>query len=54
MLYVDAKAAGVIEAKKAGFTLSGVETQSGASRYLKLELIFSSTMAPGQRSFSPS
>src|SRR5688572_1789371 len=29
MLYVDARAAGVIEAKKAGFTLSGVETQSG-------------------------
>jgi type I restriction enzyme R subunit len=28
MLYVDARAAGVIEAKKAGFTLSGVEPQS--------------------------
>ena len=28
MLYVDGKAAGVLEAKKKGFTLSGVETQS--------------------------
>lgn len=28
LLYVDAKAAGVLEAKKQGFTLSGVETQS--------------------------
>ena len=28
LLYVDGKAAGVIEAKKAGVTLSGVETQS--------------------------
>ena len=32
-LYVDARAAGVIEAKKAGATLTGVETQSG--RYAK-------------------
>jgi type I restriction enzyme R subunit len=29
LLYVDGKAAGVIEAKKEGVTLSGVETQSG-------------------------
>lgn len=29
LLYVDGKAAGVIEAKKEGATLSGVETQSG-------------------------
>ena len=29
LLYVDAKAAGVIEAKRQGSTLSGVETQSG-------------------------
>jgi type I restriction enzyme, R subunit len=29
LLYVDGKAAGVIEAKKAGATLTGVETQSG-------------------------
>lgn len=29
LLYVDAKAAGVIEAKRQGATLSGVETQSG-------------------------
>ena len=29
MLYIDAKAAGVLEAKKEGYTLSGVETQSG-------------------------
>ena len=28
LLYVDGKAAGVIEAKKAGVTLTGVETQS--------------------------
>jgi type I restriction enzyme R subunit len=28
LLYIDGKAAGVIEAKKAGVTLSGVETQS--------------------------
>lgn len=28
LLYVDGKAAGVIEAKKAGITLTGVETQS--------------------------
>lgn len=28
LLYVDARAAGVLEAKKKGFTLSGVETQS--------------------------
>jgi len=28
MLYIDAKAAGVLEAKKEGYTLSGVETQS--------------------------
>lgn len=28
LLYVDGKAAGVLEAKKKGFTLSGVETQS--------------------------
>lgn len=28
MLYIDGKAAGVIEAKKEGVTLSGVETQS--------------------------
>ncbi|MEW6764815.1 MAG: type I restriction-modification enzyme R subunit C-terminal domain-containing protein [Pseudomonadota bacterium] len=33
LLYVDGKAAGVIEAKKAGVTLSGVETQS--DRYTK-------------------
>jgi type I restriction enzyme R subunit len=33
MLYVDGKAAGVLEAKKEGITLSGVETQSG--RYVK-------------------
>ena len=33
MLYVDGKAAGVLEAKKEGITLSGVETQSG--RYAK-------------------
>ena len=33
LLYVDAKAAGVVEAKKAGATLTGVETQSG--RYSK-------------------
>jgi len=33
LLYVDAKAAGVIEAKKAGATLTGVEPQSG--RYSK-------------------
>ena len=33
LLYVDAKAAGVIEAKKVGATLTGVETQSG--RYSK-------------------
>ncbi|TQV63449.1 MAG: DEAD/DEAH box helicase [Halothiobacillaceae bacterium] len=33
LLYVDGKAAGVIEAKKAGVTLSGVETQS--DRYIK-------------------
>ncbi|HTN50390.1 MAG TPA: hypothetical protein VMK32_13260 [Burkholderiaceae bacterium] len=29
LLYVDGKAAGVIEAKKAGATLTGVEVQSG-------------------------
>ena len=29
LLYVDGRAAGVIEAKKEGATLSGVETQSG-------------------------
>ncbi len=29
MLYVDQKAAGVVEAKPAGYTLTGVETQSG-------------------------
>ncbi|MHB1332170.1 MAG: hypothetical protein ACYCY1_06200 [Sulfuriferula sp.] len=29
LLYVDGKAAGVIEAKKEGVILSGVETQSG-------------------------
>ena len=29
LLYVDGKAAGVIEARKEGVTLSGVETQSG-------------------------
>jgi type I restriction enzyme R subunit len=33
LLYVDAKAAGVLEAKKKGFTLTGVETQS--ERYAK-------------------
>jgi len=33
LLYVDGKAAGVIEAKKAGVTFSGVETQS--DRYTK-------------------
>jgi type I restriction enzyme R subunit len=33
LLYIDAKAAGVIEAKKAGATLTGVEPQS--SRYSK-------------------
>jgi type I restriction enzyme R subunit len=33
LLYIDAKAAGVIEAKKAGATLTGVELQSG--RYSK-------------------
>ena len=33
LLYIDAKAAGVIEAKRQGATLSGVETQSG--RYSK-------------------
>jgi type I restriction enzyme R subunit len=33
MLYVDGKAAGVLEAKKEGVTLSGVETQS--NRYVK-------------------
>jgi type I restriction enzyme R subunit len=33
LLYVDGKAAGVIEAKKAGVTLTGVETQS--DRYIK-------------------
>lgn len=33
MLYVDGKAVGVLEAKKKGFTLSGVETQS--DRYVK-------------------
>lgn len=29
LLYVDGKAAGVIEAKKEGVTLSGIETQPG-------------------------
>jgi len=29
LLYVDGRAAGVIEAKKEGVTLTGVETQSG-------------------------
>ena len=29
LLYVDQKAAGVVEAKPAGYTLTGVETQSG-------------------------
>lgn len=29
MLYIDGKAAGLIEAKKKGATLTGVETQSG-------------------------
>lgn len=29
LLYVDGKAAGVIEARKEGVTLSGIETQSG-------------------------
>ena len=33
MLYVDGKAAGVLETKKKGFTLSGVETQS--DKYVK-------------------
>lgn len=33
MLYVDGKAVGVLEAKKVGFTLSGVETQS--AKYVK-------------------
>lgn len=33
ILYVDAKAAGALEVKKAGFTLTGVETQS--DKYLK-------------------
>ena len=33
MLYIDGKAAGVLEAKKEGFTLSGVEMQS--DRYVK-------------------
>src|SRR5262245_60094473 len=33
LLYVDGKAAGVVEAKKAGATLSGVERQS--RRYLE-------------------
>src|SRR3989338_768196 len=33
MLYVDGKAVGVLEAKKVGFTLSGVETQS--DKYVK-------------------
>jgi type I restriction enzyme R subunit len=31
LLYVDAKAAGVVEAKKAGSTLTGVETQAAKS-----------------------
>ena len=33
LLYVDGKAAGVIEAKKEGVTLTGVETQS--DKYIK-------------------
>lgn len=33
LLYVDGKAAGVVEAKKAGITLTGVETQS--AKYTK-------------------
>ena len=32
LLYVDGKAAGVVEAKPAGYTLTGVETQSGKYR----------------------
>jgi type I restriction enzyme, R subunit len=41
LLYIDGKAAGVIEAKKQGATLTGVEVQSG--RYAQASAIFTTS-----------